>query len=130
MKTLVAIALSLLVLFQSAGLCISDFFLLKDLVEHVEFHSEQYGDSFFTFLDKHYGSLKSEHKDQDTQDKHERLPFQHSNNHQVLIEGIVFSQDIYLDKSALFLKVKQALSYENNYYFLKSCSIFQPPKHA
>ena len=59
MKTLFAISLSLLVFFQSVGIGISDVFMLTDLVEHAKFHSEEYGDDFFAFFDKHYGALKT-----------------------------------------------------------------------
>lgn len=130
MKTLAAISLSMLVLFQSAGLCVSDFFMLKDLIEHVEFHSKEYGDDFFTFYDKHYGSLKAEHKEQDSKEQHESLPFQHTSSHQLLIEGVLSCNEIHINKTTFVSTTKPNLSYENNYYFLKSTSIFQPPKHA
>lgn len=130
MRTLISISLSLVVLFQSAGLCVSDFFMLKDLIEHVEFHSQEYGDDFLTFFDKHYGSLKTEHKDQDSPEQHESLPFKHTTNHQVLIEGLVENHDFYITKTDFVYKKKFNLFYENQYSYLKSCSIFQPPKIA
>lgn len=132
MKTIVAISLSLLVLFQSAGLCVSDFFMLKDLIEHAEYHSEEYGDNFFTFFEKHYGSLKTEHQEQENQEQtqHEKLPFQHTTSHQLLIEGIVSDYEVNLNKAAKFYRVKPNFYYENHYSFLKTTSILQPPQHA
>lgn len=132
MKILVAISLSLLVLFQSAGLCVSDFFMLKDLIEHAEYHSEEYGDNLITFFEKHYGSLKTEHQEQESQEQtqHENLPFQHSTSHQLLIEGIVSDYKVTLNKNTKINKVKSHFYYENHYSFLETTSILQPPQHT
>ncbi|MDX1783225.1 MAG: hypothetical protein R3361_03620, partial [Aequorivita vladivostokensis] len=83
MKTILAISLSFLVLVQSAGLGVNDILLLGRFVEHAEYHSENYGDDFFNFVEKHYGSLKMEHqKNHNEEDEeHEELPFQHISCH-------------------------------------------------
>jgi len=68
----------LLILFQSFNIHINDVLELDALVEHYQFHSEEYGDDFMVFLSKHYGELKAEHhqKHQEEQQEHEELPFQ------------------------------------------------------
>lgn len=132
MRILVAISLSLIVLFQSAGLCLSDFFLMKDLIAHIEFHSEEYGDDFSTFFEKHYGSLKDQHNAQEKseQEEHEKLPFQQASAHQLLIEGIVSDYTMKFGKESKICVVKPHFFYENHYSYLDSTPILQPPQYA
>ncbi len=51
---------------------------LDELIEHAQFHKQEYGDTFFVFPSKHYGELKAEHSKnhQEEQKDHEQLPFQ------------------------------------------------------
>lgn len=66
--------------FQSMGFQFMDIAKFDDLIEHAQFHNEQYGDSMFVFISKHYGELKAEHqeKHQEEEKEHEKLPFNHS----------------------------------------------------
>ncbi len=103
MKTLIAISLSLLVFFQSAGLGMADILMLDKLVEHAQYHSENYGDDFFTFFEKHYGSLKAEHQLNHNEEKqeHEELPFQHISCHHTMTDVVLVLYKIQILKGEL-----------------------------
>lgn len=130
MKTIVAISLSFLVFFQSVGIGVSDIFMLKDLVEHAKFHSDEHGDDFVTFFEKHYGDLKAEHQENHKEEKsqHERLPFQHNSCNHLLVEVIVIGYEFPLEKSVVSYPAIPHFYYQNLYSFLERASIFQPPK--
>lgn len=132
MKTIVAISLSLLVFVQSLGFSISDIFMINDLVEHAKYHSEEFGDDFFTFFEKHYGDLKTEHQKthKDEKSQHEKLPFQHNHCNHLLAEVIVIGYEFPLGKSIVYYTADPHFYYKNLYSFLERASIFQPPKIA
>lgn len=132
MKTIVAISLSFLVFVQSVGFGMSDIFMLKDLVEHANFHSKEYGDDYFTFFEKHYGNLKGEHqkKHQEEKSQHEKLPFQHNNCNHLIGEVIVFGYEFHLEKSTVSYTADPHFYYQDLYSFLERASIFQPPRLA
>ncbi|MBK5214320.1 MAG: hypothetical protein JJE55_11745 [Flavobacteriaceae bacterium] len=132
MKTLIAISLSFLVFFQSAGLGVTDIFLFGRFVEHAEYHSENYGDDFFTFYEKHYGSLKAEHQKNYNEEKqeHEELPFQHISCHHVLTDVVLVPYEIPILRGEIFIQHSHTFYYQNLYSSLEKVSIFQPPKFA
>lgn len=132
MKTLVAISLSFLVFFQSVGLSVSDIFLLNDLKELAEYHSEEYGDDFFTFFEKHYGDLKAEHQktQNEEESQHENLPFQHNSCNHLVAEVIVMGYEFSFEKAVVSYTANPHFYYQNLYSFLERASIFQPPKIA
>lgn len=132
MKIIVAISLSFLVFFQSVGFGVADIFMLTDLVEHVKHHSEEYGDDFLTFFQKHYGELKAEHQKSHKEEKsqHEKLPFQHNNCNHLLAEVIVSSYEFQLEKSIVSYTATPHFYYQDLYSFLERVSIFQPPQLA
>lgn len=76
---LFSIVLSSLILLQSFGIHWNDIVQLDELIEHAQFHSDQYGDNLVVFLSKHYGELKADHQKQHQEEKedHEKLPFNH-----------------------------------------------------
>lgn len=132
MKTVLAIPLSFLVFFQSMGVSVVDVFMLKDFVEHVQYHSEEFGDDFFTFVEKHYGDLKKEHhkNHQEEQSQHEKLPFQHHSSNHLLVEVVVMGYEFPLKKEVIYTTSNQHFYYQDLYSFFEKASIFQPPKSA
>lgn len=132
MKILFTILLSLLVFFQSVGINISDIFMVIDLVEHAKFHAEEHGDDFFTFFEKHYGTLKAEHQKehQEERSQHENLPFQHSNITPPLSEVDLADTGISLKRTLFSSTATHQFYYKDLYSFLERESIFQPPKFA
>lgn len=129
MLRLTAILLSSLILLQNFHLGISDLVRLDELLEHARYHQEQYGDSFATFLAKHYGDQKKDH-DREHQE-HEQLPFQHfpqqflGNTHYFLAQRFVWSG----------LPENQESQTHLFYYHLRSPGefedgVFQPPRRS
>lgn len=82
MAKLFSIFMTALILIQSFDIAINDIAQLDELLEHAQFHAEQYGDNLFVFISKHYGELKEQHnKDhQEEKNEHEKLPFQNHCN--------------------------------------------------
>ncbi len=132
MKSLLALTFSFLVFFQSAGLGINDLFLLGSLAEHAKYHSENYGDDFFTFIEKHYGSQKTEHQKNHNEEKqeHEELPFQHISCNHIITDLVLMNFDLSVLKEEILSQRSQTFFYQNLYSSLKKVSIFQPPKFA
>jgi len=130
MKTLIAISLSLLVVFQSAGLGMADILMLNKLVEHAQYHSENYSDDFFTFFEKHYGVLKVQHRKNDNEEKqaHDKLPFQHTSCNHLVTELILVAFEIPLLKPLISSKTTSNFHFQNLYSSLEESSIFHPPK--
>jgi hypothetical protein len=78
MIRLTSILLSALLLLQSLHFGVSDLLQVDALLQHARYHQEEFGDSFLTFLSKHYGDQKAiHHHDQgEKQPDHDQLPFQ------------------------------------------------------
>ena len=110
----------------------ADIFLIQDLVEHAQYHSEEYGDDFLTFFEKHYGDLKSEHQTnhQEEQSQHEKLPFQHNCCNHLVAEVIIMDYKFTLEKTLVTYQDDPHFYYKNLYFFAERASIFQPPKIA
>ena len=132
MKSVVAIALSFLVFIQSAGLGMNDLLLLGRLVDHAQYHSENYGDDFFTFFEKHYGVLKADHQKnhKEEQQEHEELPFQHLSCHHLLTDVVIMPFDFDLKRVEVAIQKQHRFFYQNLYSSLEKTSLFQPPKFA
>lgn len=127
MKLLFSISLSFIIFLQSIAVSIDDMIQMGDFIEHAQFHSEQYGDDFFTFVSKHYGELKTQHKDQH-KEEHEELPFQNSSIFTTVI-GI-------LEPNATTdIKVITLLDYSKHHFYYQDLSsskhldgLLQPPQ--
>lgn len=132
MKIFVAISLSTLIFFQSVCLNFSDLFLMKDLIEHAQFHSEEYGDDLITFLQKHYGELKTEHLENNAKEdaQHEKLPFQHEHCTHFITEIIVLHFQIEIGAYVNYFTPLHNFHYENFYSFTEGSHLFQPPRLA
>ena len=83
MIRLTSILLSSLMLLQSLHFGVSDLTQLDELLEHASYHQQQFGDSFLSFLSKHYGDQKEKHQQdhREEQPDHEQLPFQQIPQH-------------------------------------------------
>ncbi|NNE75631.1 MAG: hypothetical protein HKN31_01010, partial [Pricia sp.] len=132
MTKLISIATSLLILIQSFGIHIDDIIVLDELLEHAQFHADEYGDDFFVFISKHYGELKSEHsqKHQEEREDHEQLPFQHQCNTgslSVFVLNQVLEYRLPIEPLA---HRDSGYFYQDLYYSLAQKGFFQPPRHA
>lgn len=132
MKKVVIILISLLVFFQSMGVNIADVYLLKDLLEHVQYHSEDIGDDFLMFFQKHYGDLKAEHHNNNKEEKsqHEKLPFQQNKCNHILTEIVVLDCGVLLEKPLFSYTANSHFYYQDLYSSRERDSIFQPPQIA
>lgn len=132
MNKIVAIGISLLILLQGANIHLKDLVELGDLVEHYQFHNEEYGDDFMVFVSKHYGELKESHseKHKEEQKDHENLPFQHQSHCSIQHVFVVDSNNFIEASSEIALVVKGNFHYQISYSHIWDDSPFQPPKHA
>jgi len=122
----------LLILFQSFNIHINDLVELDELIEHAQFHAEAYGDSFWVFLSKHYGELKTEHsqKHQEEQEEHEELPFQH-HFYSLSLSAFVINDPVpYTSYVELVSLDSGNFHYANSYVPLLGDGLFQPPRYA
>ena len=132
MFKLTSIAISLLILIQSFNIHFDDIVEMDELIEHAQFHAQEYGDNFFVFISKHYGELKADHsqKHQEEKEDHEQLPFQHQCN-SVSFSAFVLNQvaeypleiDLVYDFDSNFF-------YQDSYHSLAQEGLLQPPRHT
>ncbi|WP_341214591.1 hypothetical protein [uncultured Wocania sp.] len=127
-----SISLSLVILIQSFGIGFNDIAQIDEFIEHVQFHSEQYGDNVLVFISKHYGELKADHdrNHQEEKEDHEQLPFQHQ-IHSSSITAFVLNTKKEELKTVEFSEFKT-----HNFYYQAPTSslhlegLFQPPRHS
>lgn len=133
MIRLTSILLSSLMLLQSLHLGISDLIQFDELLEHARYHQQEFGDSFLTFLSKHYGDQKEEHQQKHQEEKpdHEQLPFQQTP------QQISGSTPFYVPGHLLWDHLQENRETQShNFYYLSGWpevytdGIFQPPRQA
>lgn len=106
---------------------------INELIEHAEFHQEEYGDSLWIFISKHYGELKKEHMGENPHESsdHNKLPFHHNGcMHMGFLAMIQEDPVPVLDKIVGAEQEKGSFFYQepSSFQFVKG--IFQPPKEA
>ena len=130
MIKLFSIVMSGLILIQSFDIAFNDIAQLDELLEHAQFHAEEYGDNIFVFISKHYGELKDQHDKDHKEEKkdHEKLPFQ---NHCSCASTVAIVSD------TDFLRIDSLQIPEGmtpNFYYqpltssLHAKGLFQPPR--
>ena len=133
MFRLASILLSTLMLLQSLHFGVSDLMQLDELLEHAKYHQQEFGDSFLTFLSKHYGDQKMEHQrdHREEQPDHEQLPFQQ------IPQQISGHTHFYVPGRLLWASLPENReSQSHNFHYLSgspdvySDGIFQPPRLA
>jgi hypothetical protein len=129
---LFAISLSALLLIQSFNIGTDDIMQLDELIEHAQFHEQEYGDDFFVFISKHYGELKAEHSKnhQEEQNEHEQLPFQCQGHAATVIAFLSENQNSYSNDIEILDTTESNFHYLNLYSSLHDKELLQPPKQA
>ena len=127
----VAILLSSLLLFQSAIYYFGSVDDIEKLIEHAELHSEEYGDSFFEFLSKHYGELRLTHSHEDgtEQHDHENLPF----NQQVTLQSpVTLTKGLQFEVMLLTPVADSSVNSRYTEYFpsVYTPAVLQPPRQV
>lgn len=132
MVKLFSIFMSGLILIQSVDIAINDIAQFDELLEHAQFHAEEYGDSLFVFISKHYGELKEQHTKDHREEKkdHEKLPFQ---NHCSCTATLAIVSDSHVMPLSSFQNPDDM---GTNFYYrapissLHAKGLFQPPRFA
>ena len=132
MSKLIAISLSALLLIQSFSIGTDDLLQFDELIEHAQFHKQEYGDNFFVFLSKHYGALKAEHSKnhQEEQKDHEQLPFQCQGHVAVTNAFIPAQSDFFSNDLEILNIIEFNFHYFNFYSSLYERELLQPPRQA
>ena len=132
MSKLFAISLSALLLIQSFNIGTDDLLQLDELIEHAQFHNQEYGDNFLVFLSKHYGELKIEHSKnhQEEQNEHEQLPFQCQGHVSSIIAFLPYHLPLYSDDLEILDTTEFNFHYFNFYSSLHEKELLQPPRQA
>lgn len=132
MSKLIAIILSGFVLIQSFHIGAEDILQIDELIEHAQFHKQEYGDNFFVFVSKHYGELKVEHSKnhQEEQKDHEQLPFQCQGHSTVIIASLPFKNCNSVNAVEVVNTSESNFYYLNLYSSLHEKELLQPPRQA
>ncbi len=132
MMRLISIALALTLTMQSVQLSLADIARMDDLVEHMQFHREQYGDDLAGFFAKHYGDDREAHHEEHEEERpqHDQLPFQHLGTF-ITFQTVDFNKTLILGNP----EISEYRSEANFHYCLRlpspfTTSIFQPPKQT
>ncbi len=104
-----------------------DVVKLPKLFEHYQEHQKNYGDNFFSFLNKHYGSEKDNHESKE-HDEHHDLPFNHS--HHVCIDMKVDIPSLVFDCAINENIAEHFFVYQAPCTNSRTYSILQPPKQS
>ena len=129
-KASLSILLSALVLLQGLNLHVSEILELHVLLEHIEHHQSSYGDDLFSFLEKHYGTKKAEHDQEEHQNggNHENLPFKDQACHSPAPTMIVLAVSPIRNLISDGIMPRPSYHYQESYSFLDQTDIFQPPR--
>ena len=127
-----AILLSALLLMQSFHITVTDLARVDDLMAHMRYHQEQFGDDLLSFFSKHYGEEKAEHQKNHREERpdHEQLPFQHI-THVHAPQTLDFSGVVSLPVPPV-ADIEKVLPfhYPTITTALYTSGIFQPPRQA
>jgi len=125
---LFSIFFSSFILVQSFNIHLNDIFKLNELVEHVQFHEEKYGDNIFVFLSKHYGELREKHENNSQEDDHRQLPFGHNCSFDSLTAFDLHKIKYMIDQTHRTISRTTIFYYQESYSSFEKPKIFQPPQ--
>ena len=127
-----AVFLSLFILTQGIWMNTSELGKMDVLLEHAQYHKEQYGDSLASFLSKHYGKLKQKHNQEnhEEQHEHERLPFQKVGSMAILMVFLLNTNTTTISLPIFPATQNDNFFYQQLYGSLWIGEILQPPKFA
>ncbi len=115
-----------LMLSQVFQLDLSQFVKIQNLAEHYQFHQQEFGDDFWTFVDLHYGKNQNEHEDEHSD--HEHLPV--NDCHHFCHHSVYLSTNTYEIPSLISnISSEVNISHSESFSFLPTSEVFQPPKY-
>jgi len=127
---LFSIFISSVILSQSFNIHVNDILKLNDMIEHLEFHEEEYGDDLFTFFSKHYGVQKQEHHNNNHPEKHNQLPFNHQCQLDISTAFVLQKMKFTIIKYAQKTYASSLFFYQDSNSLFEKSNLFQPPKKA
>tara|TARA_R110002072_G_scaffold11333_6_gene51496 strand:+ start:304 stop:693 length:390 start_codon:yes stop_codon:yes gene_type:complete len=120
---------SIILFFQSINIHVVDVIRLGDLMEHANFHAQEYGDDWFAFFVKHYGEEKEEHEQKANHQEHKKLPFSEQ-----ICSGITVFVILPNEPEAVNFELEENFSrdffYSDLYRFVTVEDFFQPPQYS
>jgi len=98
----------------------------------MDFHKENYGDTFSDFVSVHYGSTKILHSDDhEHHEHHDKLPFRNEpQTSQNAPSVFIVNNTNFNFKCDFFIEIPFNFFYKESQSQFEKPSIFQPPKHA
>lgn len=118
----------LIILFslQSFGVNAMNLVDFSNLISHYNHHKTEHQDTFWEFIDLHYGSQKQAHSDE--HDEHQELPFHEGYS---LATSIFYTspEQFHLVPIQLITSTQENFKYEDHFSFLHASEILQPPKN-
>ena len=129
MSKIIAILYSSLILVQSFNIGFEDVSKLSTLLTHANYHQEAYGDTFFDFIEEHYGYSSFIHGEDHKE--HEELPFKH--NHQTCLDIhslFTLNTTNFNVEYPHFTEIPLNFFYKESNSLFEKPSFFQPPKLA
>ncbi len=130
MIKLFSIFLSVLILFQGLNFSKIDLKQINDLLEHIQLHSDRYGDDLLVFLSKHYGELEEKHSQehQDEDKNHKDLPFNHNCCVHSYVVFVLTRSELQIKNPEPQIRKESDFYYQALYSSTERSDIFQPPK--
>ena len=127
MKGILSAFLGFFIFFQSINVMMIDILKLNELIEHAQFHEEEYGDDWLTFYIKHFGDESENHLANQHQEKHNKLPIHDHLN--------ISNSPVFVLSNSLDIKLNDNFQTNTTVYYsyIEMCSnfigkdIFQPP---
>lgn len=126
MLKLSAILLSQLMLFQSMQISVIDLSNLPNLIEHAQFHKQQYGDSFLDFVMEHYAECQGEQQ----HSEHKNLPFKNKINQVQQPILLAFTNKLSSEEHIVVEESTPNFFYKTPSTDSVQHRIFQPPKYS
>lgn len=132
MVKIFSILLSGLIFFQGFSMNFQDFSKFKIMVEHLDFHQENFNESVMDFVSIHYGSNKILHSNEhEHNDEHENLPFKKDSktSENIPIVYVINNSSIKINNNNLS-ELSVNFFYKEMHSTFEKPNVFQPPRHS
>ena len=131
MPKLLSILLSSLIFIQSFNISLYDLSNFGIMIEHMDFHKENYGDTISDFVSVHYGNTKILHSDDhEHHDDHDKLPFRSDPQTSQNVSSVFIVNNTNFNfKHDFFIEIPFNFFYKESQSQFEKASIFQPPQY-